>query len=58
MAANSVEAQCGTYPGYQRHRKSGEPACDPCRHACARYRDGLRRQKAYPPPDGSGGSRG
>lgn len=25
----------GTSPGYQQHRRDGEPACDPCRDAQA-----------------------
>ncbi|MEV8042409.1 hypothetical protein AB0P02_01010 [Streptomyces griseoluteus] len=34
-------AQCGTYAGYQLHRKYGEPRCEPCqaaRRARVRYR--------------------
>lgn len=30
-------ATCGTPGGYQRHRKAGEPACEPCRAAQAGY---------------------
>lgn len=36
------EAFCGTYSGYQRHRRLGEPACDECKAAQARYRRRLR----------------
>lgn len=28
---------CGTYAGDQRHRKEGEPSCEPCRAARAEY---------------------
>ncbi len=30
-------AKCGTTSGYRRHRRLGEPACDACRAAHARY---------------------
>ncbi len=36
----------GTYSGYRRHRRDGEPACDPCRQANALYRqEWLTRQR-------------
>lgn len=28
---------CGTRAGYDRHKRRGEPACDPCREACREY---------------------
>lgn len=28
---------CGTYAGFQRHRRMGEPACDDCRLATRDY---------------------
>lgn len=28
---------CGTRAGYDRHRRAGQTACDPCRRAAARY---------------------
>jgi hypothetical protein len=28
---------CGTYPGYQAHRRRGDEICVPCRDACADY---------------------
>lgn len=33
---------CGTYAGYQRHRRRGEPTCAPCRDAATDYQ-ALRR---------------
>lgn len=31
------DPRCGTYAGYERHRRAGDPACDPCRAAKADY---------------------
>ena len=42
MSLPSPEAFCGTHSGYQRHHREGEPACEECRAAHARYRRGLR----------------
>lgn len=36
-------ARCGTRPGYQRHRKNGEKACDACRRANTDADNRLRR---------------
>jgi hypothetical protein len=36
---------CGTYYGYQRHRRDGEKACAPCRKAMADYTTAYRRRK-------------
>lgn len=38
-----ANAICGTRRGYQRHRKHGETACDPCRRANADADNRLRR---------------
>lgn len=35
--------QCGTRPGYQKHRRNGEQACDPCRQANTDADNRLRR---------------
>ena len=41
---------CGTYGGAQRHKRAGEPLCEPCRLA---YRDYMRdyRSKTGPGRD-------
>ena len=39
----------GTYGMYQRHRKSGEEACDPCKAACRAYMKDFRRRKGNQP---------
>lgn len=39
------EAFCSTYSGYQRHHRLGEPPCEGCRAAAARYRAGLRKSE-------------
>lgn len=39
---------CGTRSGYQRHRRSGEPACDECKRASALYKRN-RREETTPP---------
>ena len=36
-------APCGTTTAYDRHRRNGEPPCDPCRIANARYQREKRR---------------
>lgn len=41
-------AACGTYTGYQRHWRAGEPPCQPCRDARAAWQRDHRR-----PDDGS-----
>lgn len=33
---------CGSYGGYQRHKKVGEKPCDPCREANRRYHSRYR----------------
>ena len=33
---------CGTYRGYSRHLKKGEPACRPCRGAASAYMKAYR----------------
>jgi hypothetical protein len=38
------EAPCGTYAGYQRHRRAFQEACEPCRRANAEYTRRLRLQ--------------
>lgn len=38
------EAECGTPAGANRHRDLGEPPCDGCTSALARYRRRLRAQ--------------
>lgn len=37
--------ECGTAPGYERHRAKGETACDPCREAANAYRRDRRRRQ-------------
>jgi hypothetical protein len=47
------QAQCGTYGGYQAHRRRGQEVCGPCRTAYLQYirdyraahPDAVRRQK-------------
>jgi hypothetical protein len=36
---------CGTYAGYQRHRRVGEEACAACRAASAAYMRDIRNRK-------------
>ena len=31
------EIECGTYSGYQRHYRQGEPACDACKAGAVKY---------------------
>lgn len=38
-------APCGTYGGYQHHKKAGESACEPCLEANRRYRSTYRRDR-------------
>ena len=35
-------AACGTYTGYQRHKRAGEEACEPCRAANAAHQKAWR----------------
>lgn len=37
MTEGPARAQCGTYAGYNRHYRLGEPQCEPCREARRRY---------------------
>lgn len=37
---------CGTYAGYQRHKKAGDTSCEPCRTAAADY---MRHYRARHP---------
>lgn len=37
VSASAPVARCGTRPGYQRHRRLGEPRCDPCTRANNEY---------------------
>ncbi len=39
----AVESPCGTYRGYQRHRRQKTPTCEPCRRANADYH-AMRRE--------------
>lgn len=32
-----MNGQCGTRAGYDVHRRAGQPSCEPCRRAAARY---------------------
>ena len=45
-----TDAEHGTYAGYQRHRRAGEQACDPCLAATAAYH-AARRKVLGPEPD-------
>jgi len=36
-------SKCGTYGGYQAHRRRGEDACNPCREANTTYQREYRR---------------
>jgi hypothetical protein len=38
--------RCGTYRGYRKHRRTGEPACAECREAFRIHRREERRQEA------------
>jgi len=38
----SSEPEHGTYAGYQRHRRRGEPACDPCKEGNRAYQKARR----------------
>lgn len=40
-----VLAPCGSYGGYQRHKKAGEQACDGCREANRRYMQARRAER-------------
>lgn len=47
-----LHANCGTYAGYQYHKKHGEDGCEPCRVANSTYqrdrrRDPKVRQREY-----------
>ena len=35
---------CGTLPAYHHHFKTGNPVCQPCRHAYNQYRTRLRNK--------------
>lgn len=39
-------APCGTYGGYQHHRRVNGTPCEPCRTAAARYRKDYRAASA------------
>lgn len=39
---------CGTEAAYRRHRRRGEPACQPCRQAHAAYNLGHRERSNTP----------
>lgn len=43
IADDEERMQCGTRPGYLRHRRLGETACDPCRQANTDDDNRLRR---------------
>jgi hypothetical protein len=36
---------CGSYSGYQRHRRRGQQPCEPCREASRVYMAGLRARR-------------
>lgn len=36
---------CGTLAAYRRHQRHGEPPCESCKQARARYRQDRRRQR-------------
>lgn len=36
---------CGSFGGYQRHKKAGETPCDPCREANRRYMAEYRNRR-------------
>lgn len=42
--ASRSQAPCGTYAGYKRHQRAGEPVCEPCRDA-RRLQDSNRDRK-------------
>lgn len=39
---------CGTYAAYMRHKKAGEPTCQPCRDANAARQRGYRKTATGP----------
>jgi acyl-CoA reductase-like NAD-dependent aldehyde dehydrogenase len=41
-----ASAPCGTYAGYQRHRRAGQSACVECKAALAAYVAQYRRDNA------------
>lgn len=41
---DTVTGRCGTYGGYQRHKRDGEDACEPCREANNTYARDYRRR--------------
>lgn len=43
-AAVQPLTDCGTYAGYQRHRKRKETPCEPCKAALATYMDDWRHR--------------
>lgn len=40
-------ANCGTYGGYQTHRRIGEDPCDPCTKARNEYMRDYRRRNGH-----------
>lgn len=44
MCERAVGRVCGTYGGYQYHKKNGDPFCEPCRKANAAYSRELRKR--------------
>jgi hypothetical protein len=36
--------KCGTQGGYQRHKRAGEDACDPCKEAHTLHAQGYRKE--------------
>ena len=38
---------CGTYQGYQKHKRLGEEVCEPCRLARNEYMNAIRRKPEY-----------
>jgi len=40
-------ANCGTYGGFQTHKKLGEEPCEPCREARTTYVREYRRRKGH-----------
>lgn len=46
MTAETVAAtRCGTYAGYQEHKRYGEATCDDCKRANREYQAARRRTK-------------
>lgn len=53
-STDPVRSECGSYKGYQIHKRRGEPKCGPCKDANAKYTALHRFLRQYGTPSSVG----